>query len=92
VSATPKTDAAVEWATFRPGPISSIAEFARSLERENAELRKALQDAEVLASYTREDGKRQWVTLGEWLRPGQCIVLMDLADIDTYRTKEGAAP
>jgi len=62
------------------------------LERENAELRKALQDAEVLASYTREDGKRQWVTLGEWLRPGQCIVLMDLADIDTYRTKEGAAP
>jgi hypothetical protein len=41
VSDTPKTDAAVEWATCRPGPISSIAEFARSLERENAALREA---------------------------------------------------
>jgi chromosome segregation ATPase len=41
VSDTPKTDAAVEWATCRPGPISSLAEFARSLERENAALREA---------------------------------------------------
>ncbi len=41
MSDTPKTDAAVEWATCRPGPISSIAEFARSLERENAALRGA---------------------------------------------------
>jgi predicted RNase H-like nuclease (RuvC/YqgF family) len=45
VSDTPKTDAAVEWATCRPGPISSIAEFARSLERENAALRGALDAA-----------------------------------------------
>jgi hypothetical protein len=50
VSDSPKTDAAVEWATFRPGPISSIAEFARSLERENAALRKDKERLDLLAS------------------------------------------
>jgi hypothetical protein len=69
------------------GAMVTLAEY-RLLERENAALRKVLQDADVLTSYGRKDGRREWVTLGEWLRPGQCIVLMDLAAVDAARAKE----
>lgn len=39
MSDTPRTDAQVEWVTFRPGPIQAMADFARTLERELAALR-----------------------------------------------------
>jgi hypothetical protein len=32
------------------------------------------EDADVLASYSRKDGRREWVNVGCWLRPGEEIV------------------
>lgn len=33
---------------------------------------------DVLAVYSRSDGHREWVTTGSWLRPGQCIAVVDV--------------
>jgi hypothetical protein len=30
---------------------------------------------DILATYSRTDGRREWVTVGCWLRPGEEIVL-----------------
>jgi hypothetical protein len=44
MSDTPRTDNAEAWATERPRPVDSISSFARTLERENATLRDALEE------------------------------------------------
>lgn len=34
---------------------------------------------ETLASYSRTDGRREWVSVGAWLHPGEAIVKIDAA-------------
>jgi hypothetical protein len=45
-----------------------------------AALRAALDatddDVDVLASYSRTDGRREWVNVGTWLRPGEVVARM----------------
>ena len=36
-------------------------------------------NAEVLATYSRGDGNREWWTGGTWLYPGQSVVVVDAA-------------
>jgi hypothetical protein len=67
-----------------------VCEEVKKLERENAALRKALEDAVGLARNTRADGRRDWVSVGTWLKPGECVILTDAAAIDAAR-KEGGA-
>lgn len=45
---------------------------ARALER----MRALIADVEVLAEYGRDDGRRDWVTVGAWLYPGDRIVVL----------------
>jgi hypothetical protein len=51
------------------------------LERENAALRKAL-----------EDDRREWRKLALCLGVGQPVIVLGSAAIDAARAKEGAAP
>lgn len=32
---------------------------------------------DILAEYSRTDGRREWVTVGKWLRPGEVVAHMD---------------
>ena len=34
-------------------------------------------EADILAEYTRSDGRRQWADVGAWLYPGDVIALLD---------------
>lgn len=34
-------------------------------------------EADILAEYSRTDGRREWVTVGTWLRPGEVVAHMD---------------
>ena len=45
---------------------------ARALERKRA----LIAEAEVLAEYGRDDGRREWVNVGVWLRPGEVVAHM----------------
>ena len=45
---------------------------ARVLER----MRALIAEAEVLAEYGRDDGRREWVNVGVWLRPGEVVAHM----------------
>ena len=45
---------------------------ARVLER----MRALIAEAEVLAEYGRDDGRRDWVNVGTWLYPGDRIVVL----------------
>ena len=47
---------------------------ARALER----MRALIADAEVIATYGRDDGLRDWVDAGAWLSPGDRIVVQGL--------------
>ena len=47
---------------------------ARALER----MRALIADAEVIATYGRDDGLRDWVDAGAWLSPGDRIVVQSL--------------
>lgn len=89
MSDTPKTDAAC-FAVVSNDPQSVVvwADFARQLERENAELRKTLADADVLYEYGRDDGRREWAVVETWIRRGDIIVQMDRAAFDAVRAKE----
>lgn len=46
-----------------------------------AALRAALDasgdDVDILAAYSRTDGRREWVSVGTWLRPGEVVAHMD---------------
>ena len=55
------------------------------LERENAALRKALSDADIVAEYEGEDGRRDWWGSGHWLHAGEVLVCMDRAAFDAAR-------
>lgn len=44
----------------------------RAIER----LRAQITDAEVLATYGRDDGWREWANVGTWLYPGDRIVVL----------------
>jgi hypothetical protein len=90
VSDTPKTDAAVEWATFRPGPISSLAEFARSLERENAALREA-HDAATTSLCTISQHYREKTEKLERENAALRIQLQDMTDQFFAVSQENAA-
>ena len=85
MSDTPKTDAAVEWATCRPGPISSIAEFARSLERENAALRQDKERLDWLGAQVHSSNAISYSWFLAYNKP-------DIyAAIDAARAEEGGA-
>jgi len=71
--------------------LEAAADRIERLERENAALRKALEDAVGLARNTRDDGRRDWVSVGTWLKPGECVILTDAAALDAARAKEGGA-
>lgn len=58
---------------------------ADSLERENAQLRKGLAEADVLHEYGRDDGRREWAVVETWIRRGDIIVQMDRAAFDAAR-------
>ena len=45
---------------------------ARAHER----MRALIAEAEVLAEYGRDDGRRDWVNVGTWLYPGDRIVVL----------------
>ena len=45
---------------------------ARAHER----MRALIAEAEVLAEYGRDDGRREWVNVGVWLRPGEVVAHM----------------
>ena len=45
---------------------------ARVLER----MRALIAEAEVIAEYGRDDGRRDWVDAGAWLSPGDRIVVL----------------
>lgn len=47
---------------------------ARALER----MRALIAEADVLAEYGRDDGRRDWVNVGTWLYPGGRIVVQRL--------------
>lgn len=47
---------------------------ARVLER----MRALIADAEVIATYDRDDGLRDWVDAGAWLSPGERVVVQGL--------------
>lgn len=34
-------------------------------------------DVDILAEYSRQDGRREWVDVGTWLRPGEVVAHMD---------------
>lgn len=34
-------------------------------------------DVDILAAYSRSDGRREWVSVGTWLRPGEVVAHMD---------------
>lgn len=44
-------------------------------------------DLDVLAAYSRTDGRREWVNVGVWLRPGEVV-----AHMDDPRLKKGEQP
>jgi hypothetical protein len=52
-------------------------EREREIDQEEIErLRAQIADAEVLATYGRDDGLRDWVDAGAWLSPGERVVVL----------------
>ena len=52
-------------------------ERERQLDQEEIErLRAQIAEAEVLATYGRDDGRRDWVDAGAWLYPGDRVVVL----------------
>ena len=45
---------------------------------------------DVLAEYSRTDGRREWVSLGTWLLPGDAVVQISVADLDSLRAENEA--
>ena len=91
MSATPRTDAVeIDATTALVVPhLIVTADFARELERENAELKQAFADVDILYEYKRTDGWREWAVVHTLIRSGEVIVVMDRAAIDAARAKEG---
>jgi hypothetical protein len=40
-----------------------------------------MEDIDVIAEYGGKDGKRDWVSAGAWLLPGDVIAVMSLQDV-----------
>lgn len=59
------------------------------LRDELAALREAFAKADVLAEYSRFDGRREWTVVETWVYPNDIIVQMDRAAFDAARAKEG---
>ena len=42
---------------------------------------------DVLAEYSRTDGRREWVSLGTWLLPGDSVVQANVTELDRLRAE-----
>lgn len=42
-------------------------------------------EIDVLAEYTGKDGKREWKDVGSWLRPGECIAVIEVENLEQAR-------
>lgn len=60
--------------TEQPAPV--LDDELRRLQGEVEALRKWRDEADILATYSRSDGRREWVNVGVWLRPGEIIAHM----------------
>ena len=87
MSDTPKTDELLNKTAelYPDAEHNTLVEFARRLERENAALRKAFNEAGILFFNQREDGHREWWCDGTWVRRGEFVVLIDKAAIDARK-------
>lgn len=43
---------------------------------------------EVLAEYAEKDGRREWVSVGTWLRPGQVVAILEIPNCLTGTSHE----
>lgn len=91
MSETPKTDKVYDAVCFFTDEeqaveaLADLRDLAKTLERENAALRKALSESDVIAEYSRADGQREWWSGGYWLHRDEVLVCMDRAAIDAAR-------
>ena len=58
--------------------IERLIALRRDDARVLARMRALIADAEVLAEYGRDDGRRDWAQVGAWLYPGDRIVVQSL--------------
>lgn len=64
-------------------------QFCTEAERDaNKQDAERLRDGDVLHVYDHPSGRRDWVTVGTWLQPGQSIIVVDAA-IDAARGGAG---
>lgn len=84
---TPRTDREIWWVGFKPDErLEAVwADFARDLEKENAELRKALAEADELERYTGLNGERQWGRCSAWLHPDDAVIIVSAKALDAAR-------
>ena len=58
--------------------LAELAEAVTALPQAVRAERKRWRDAlDILASYSRTDGRREWVNVGVWLRPGEVVAHVD---------------
>jgi hypothetical protein len=84
---TPRTDREIWWVGFKPDErLEAVwADFARDLEKENAELRKVLAEADELERYSNSNGERQWGRCSAWLHPDDAVIIVSAKALDAAR-------
>ena len=68
---------ALEDAASVIGPMWADSVARKPMVALRAKLDQAADDVDILAEYSRQDGRREWVNVGVWLRPGEVVLHTD---------------